>query len=336
MGTDSTGGSSEELTVGRRIEDRLDDLSAAHRAVALVAVVALLLALPQVINDYLVQVLFIIFLFILLGFGWNVLSGFTGYINFGYAGFVGLGAYLTVITVVDFGIPWYAALVIAAVVTGVVGTVISAPILRLDGAYFAIAMLSLATAGRLAMSSEYLSPITRGGSGISFFPALSYTQQYYLAVILAVGAGYLTYRLARSPRGLRLLAIREDELLASALGVKTTREKLLMMVVHAAIAGLAGGLLAFNLSYIDPATVFALRYTELPIVMVLFGTAGSVLGPVVGGITFIVVSEVLWASFPSLHQFFFGLAIMLVVMFMPRGLVERLKDMGYLPRRRSL
>ncbi|MFC6989745.1 branched-chain amino acid ABC transporter permease [Haloplanus sp. GCM10025708] len=170
-----------------------------HRLLGLVALVALLLALPQVLNDYHVQVLFIVFLFIVLGYGWNILSGFTGYINFGYAGFVGLGAYVTVISVVDFGIPWYAALVIAGISTAIIGTLISAPILRLDGAYFAIAMLSLATAGQLAMSSDYLTPITRGGSGISFFPALSYTEQYYLAVVLAVGVGYATYRLAKSP-----------------------------------------------------------------------------------------------------------------------------------------
>jgi branched-chain amino acid transport system permease protein len=332
----STPPTTDEANTGERIEDLLDSLSQIQRAAAAVGVVALLLALPQFVNDYYVQVLFTIALFVFLALGWNVFSGFTGYVNFGYAGFVGLGAYVTVLSVVDLGVPWYAALLFAMVATALFGTVITAPILRLDGAYFAIAMLALATAGRLAASSEYLSPYTRGGNGISFFPALSYGQQYYLAVGLAAVAVYLTYRLAKSPRGLRLLAIREDELLASALGIKTTREKLVVMAIHAGIAGIGGGLLAFNLSYIDPSTVFGIRYTELPIVMVLFGSPGSVLGPVLGGIAFIIISEVLWSSFPTLHQFFFGVSIMLVVMFLPRGIVERLKTAGYLPRRRSL
>jgi branched-chain amino acid transport system permease protein len=334
MGTIELPGESAGL--GDRIESTLDSLSAVHRAVALVAVTGLLMALPQLLNAYFVQVLFIVFLFITLGFGWNTLSGFTGYINFGYAGFVGLGAYVTVITIVDFGFPWFAALLVAGLVTAVFGTLISAPILRLNGAYFAIAMLSLATAGRLATTTEYLSPITRGGTGISFFPELSYVDQYYLAVVLAIAAGYFTYRLANSPFGLRLLAIREDELLASALGVKTTREKLIAMFAHALIAGVVGGVLAFNLSYIDPKTVFDIRYTELPIVMVLFGSPGTVIGPIIGGVAFIVVSELLWSSFPTLHQFFFGIAIMLVVIFLPRGVTERLKEKGLLPRRRSL
>lgn len=334
MGTIESSG--ESAGIGDRIEHTLDSLSAVHRAIALIAVTGLLFALPQFVNDYIVQVLFIIFLFITLGFGWNTLSGFTGYINFGYAGFVGLGAYVTVITIVDFGVPWFAALLLAGLATAVFGTVITAPILRLNGAYFAIAMLSLATAGRLAVSSQYLSPITRGGSGISFFPALSFADQYYLAVGLAIAAGYFTYRLANSPFGLRLLAIREDELLASALGIKATREKLIAMFIHALIAGIVGGVLAFNLSYIDPKTVFDIRYTELPIVMVLFGSTGTVLGPILGGIAFIIISELLWSSFPTLHQFFFGLAIMLVVIYLPRGVTERLKEMGLLPRRRSL
>ena len=326
----------ERGTVSEQIETTLDSLSVVHRAGAAGVLLAVLFVLPELVNSYILQVLFIIFLFITLGYGWNILSGFTGYINFGYAGFVGLGAYLTVITIVDFGIPWFAALALAGIVTGLVGTLISAPILRLDGAYFAIAMLSLATAGQLAVTSQYLSPVTRGGTGISFFPALSFTEQYYLIVVLTVAAAYLTYRLANSPFGLRLLAIREDELLASALGVKTTREKLIATFIHAVIAGIAGGMLAFNLSYIDPGTVFALRYTELPIIMVLFGSPGTVVGPILGGIMFILVSEVLWSTFPTLHQFFFGLAIMLVVIFLPRGVVERLKEKGLLPRRRSL
>lgn len=334
MGTAEPSG--ESVGIGDRIQHTLDSLSVVHRTVALVAVTGLLLTLPQFVNDYIVQVLFIIFLFITLAFGWNTLSGFTGYINFGYAGFVGLGAYVTVITIVDFGVPWFAALLLAGLTTAVFGTIISAPILRLNGAYFAIAMLSLATAGRLAVSSQYLSPITRGGSGISFFPALSFAEQYYLAVGLAIAAGYFTYRLANSPFGLRLLAIREDELLASALGVKATREKLIAMFIHALVAGIVGGVLAFNLSYIDPKTVFNIRYTELPIVMVLFGSSGTVVGPILGGVAFIIISELLWSSFPMLHQFFFGLAIMLVVIFLPRGVIERLKEKGLLPRRRSL
>lgn len=335
---DSAGGFGEAARGDRSavVRQWIQNRSRVQIGIALVAVLAGLFALPTMVSSYIVQVMFSIFLFVILGYGWNFLSGFTGYVNFGYAGFVGLGAYVTVISIVDFGVPWPAALFLAGVATALVGTAISAPILRLRGAYFAIAMLSLATAARLAVSSDYLTPITRGGTGISFLPKLGYTGQYHVAIILAVTCGYATYRLATSPRGLRLLAIREDETLAAALGVRTTKEKLIAMLIHAGIAGIGGGLLAFNLAYIDPNTVFSIRYTELPIIMVLFGSLGTVVGPLLGGLAFIVVSEVLWSTFPTLHLFFFGVAIMLVVIFMPDGLVERLKAKGYLPRWRSI
>lgn len=319
-----------------RVTRTLESLTRAQLWGGLLVVLAVVYAMPFFVEAYYVQVLFSVFLFMALALGWNLLSGFTGYVNFGYAGFVGFGAYLTVLSIVELGYPWYGGLAVAAVGTAVVGTAISAPILRLRGAYFAIAMLSLATAARLATTSQYLSPITGGGTGISFLPALGFTDQYYVAATVTVLLGYLTYRIATSPFGLRLLAIREDETLAAALGVKTTREKILAMALHAAVAGLVGGLLAFNLAYIDPPTVYGIKYTEFPIVMVLFGGLGTVVGPIVGALVFVLLFEFLWSSFPQGHLFFFGLTIIVVVLFVPEGVVEWLKSNGYLPRWRSI
>jgi branched-chain amino acid transport system permease protein len=271
-----------------------------------------------------------------LALGWNFLSGFTGYINFGYAAFVGIGAYLTVISITLLGLPWYGALALATLVTGIGGTLITVPILRLRGAYFAIAMLGLALGGKVAVGSNYLEPWTNGTHGIIFTAPVDYRGQYYLMLGVTLLLVYLTYRLATSPIGLRWLAIREDEVLASALGVKTMREKIKAMVIHTAVAGLIGGLLAFNISYIDPGTVFALKYTEMPIVMVLAGGLGTVVGPIVGAIVFVLVEEYLWATFPTLHLLFFGLAIMVVVLFIPNGLVGKLKEQDYIPMTRKL
>lgn len=319
-----------------RITRALESLSRVQLWSGILVIVVLVYVLPLFLEAYHVQVLFSVFLFMALALGWNFLSGFTGYVNFGYAGFVGFGAYATVLSIVEFGYPWYGGLFVAAVGTAIVGTVISAPILRLRGAYFAIAMLSLATAAQLAATTQYLSPITGGGTGISFLPTLGFTDQYYVAASVTVLLGYLTYRIATSPFGLRLLAIREDETLAAALGVKTTREKILVTALHAAVAGLVGGILAFNLAYIDPPTVFGLKYTEFPIVMVLFGGLGTVLGPIVGALVFVLLFEFLWSSLPQGHLFFFGLTIIVVVLFMPEGLVEWLKSNDYLPRWRSI
>ncbi|WP_280537560.1 branched-chain amino acid ABC transporter permease [Halopenitus sp. POP-27] len=306
-----------------------------YRGLFLGALVVLA-AIPHLAGSYITQVTFSIFMFTGLAYGWNFLSGFTGYINFGYAGFVGFGAYLTVLTIVDLGFPWPLALVTAMVVTAVVGTTLSIPMLRLRGAYFAIAMLAAATGARLFFSSSYMRPITRGGSGISFFPELDLTGQYYLIVTITLCLIYLTYRIANSPFGLRLLAIRDDETLAASLGVKTVREKIIGMAIHTAVAGLIGGVLAFNISYIDPTSVFNIQYTEFPIVMVLFGGLGTVFGPLLGGIIFVVLYELLWSAFPQAYQFFFGVAIIAIILFMPEGIIEYLKENDYLPRWRSI
>jgi branched-chain amino acid transport system permease protein len=326
----------ESVASRSRLYETLESASHTQFVGALAVILVVFLAVPFMLNSYLVQVLFTVFLFIGLAFGWNFMSGFTGYVDFGYAGFVGFGAYLTVITIVDFGFPWPLALLTAMVVTAVVGTGLSLPILRLRGAYFAIAMLAAATAAQLFVSSSYMRPITRGGSGISFFPELGLRGQYYLAMGVVLVLGYLTYRIANSPFGLRLLAIRDDETLAASLGVRTVREKVIAMLLHTAVAGLIGGILAFNLSYIDPTSVFNIQYTEFPIVMVLFGGLGTVLGPVIGGFIFVILYEILWSTFPQAYQFLFGIAIIGIVLFMPEGIIEYLKENDRIPRWRSI
>jgi len=104
------------------------------------------------------------------------------------------------------------------------------------------------------------------------------------------------------------------------------------MLLHTAVAGLIGGILAFNLSYIDPTSVFNIQYTEFPIVMVLFGGLGTVLGPVIGGFIFVILYEILWSTFPQAYQFLFGIArIIGIVLFMPEGIIEYLKENDRIP-----
>ncbi len=304
--------------------------------VGLVVVAGLGLAPVVAPSGYTTQYLFTIFFFTTLALGWNILSGFTGYINFGYAGFVGFGAYAAVLPMTHFGVPWYGGLIIAGVTTTIIGVAVSYPLLRLSGAYFAIAMLALATASGIAFGTQYLSPVTQGSTGISFFPEVSSLTLYYTITGLMIGTWLLTAWIATSPFGKRLMAIREDELLAASLGVNTFRDKMIAMALHSAVAGLCGAILAFNLSYIDPSTVFDLQYTEYPIIIVLFGGLGTVAGPVLGGIVIGILREFFWAQFPTFHLAILGALIVILVIFLPEGIVEKLKESGYIPRTRWL
>ncbi len=317
--------------------NRIETLPTGVKAVTLFVFVSVLVAVPHVSpSGYTTQYLFTIFFFTTLALGWNVLSGFTGYINFGYAGFVGFGAYAAVLPITNFGVPWYVGLVIAGLSTALLGVVLGYPILRLSGAYFAIAMLALATAAGIGFSTEYLRPVTEGATGISFFPGIAPIEQYYVITGLMIATGLLTLWIATSPFGKRLLAIREDELLAESLGVDTHRNKLAAMALHCGIAGLCGAMLAFNLSYIDPSTVFNIQYTEYPIIMVLFGGLGTVTGPIVGGIVVGILRESLWAQFPRMHLAMLGGLIVVLVLFLPEGVVQKLKQKEYIPRNRWL
>ena len=137
-------------------------------------------------------------------------------------------------------------------------------------------------------------------------------------VLLAMGA---TWAVERSAFGLRLQAIREDELAADAMGVETTRVKLAAFMLSSVFPAVAGGLYAWRLSYIDPASAFPGNYEIQTILMTIFGGAGTIMGPLLGGIALSVMGEVIWARFAELHLLLTGSLIILVLLFMPEGMV---------------
>lgn len=301
---------------------------------AVVVSLAAILALPRVGGDYELQLLLSVFLFVTLALGFNFFSGFTGYVNFGYAGFVGLGAYLTAISIWHFDVAWAVGLLLGVLFTALFGAVVGLPMIRVSGAYFAISALALYVGLRALVSVDLLSEYTRGAAGIPFRTEASLVDQYYVGALGMFLMIYLTYRVATSSFGLRLLAIREDEMLAEALGVRTSRENMIAFVVHCAVAGFVGGLIALNLSFIDPASAFNIKYVENPMVMVLLGSLGTVVGPIVGATVFTLLQEVLWVAAPGIYRGILGVSVILIVLLMPEGLIDQLKEWGYLPRRR--
>ena len=157
-----------------------------------------------------------------------------------------------------------------------------------------------------------------------------------MVLLILLFAFYLTYKTLTSPFGLRLLAIRDDEILASSLGVNTDREKLKSMAVHAGLAGLLGGTLALNFSYIEPNNIFVLRYTELPIIVALIGGMGTLIGQVLGALLYTITNEFFWTRFPNIYKIFLGAVVIVIVVVMPEGIIEYMKEKGYLPRHRWL
>jgi branched-chain amino acid transport system permease protein len=298
------------------------------KAVAGLVIVAAAL-IPFVTASYGLSFTVQLLTFVILAYAWNVISGYTGYTSFGHTSFFGIGAYTATLLTLKTGLPWPAAALAAAVVALLVALPLGMVMLRLRGSFFAIGMFGLARVFE-AIAFGW-SDLTQGGTGLYLPPAYDLRPVYYALLVVAIGMVALTYRLDNSRFGLQLLAIREDEDAAEALGVKTTRLKVAAFVLSAIAPGACGGLYAVYLSFIDPPTAFSPATELTTIAMVLFGGMGTVLGPLLGAVVLSVLYEVLWARFPQIYLGAVGVAIAAVILLMPRGVMTLVTRRGWLP-----
>ena len=294
------------------------------------------LLLPHFTTAYVVTLFLIMFVYIGYATAWNLMSGLTGYVNFGFALFVGIGSYTSVLLIEDLKVWWPAAWFLGGVSSAIVATILGSFMLRLRGSYFAIGMLALLLGIKLLFTSKYLAPITRGGYGFPFIEPLSLNMMYYTLCFLAIGNIFISYKVITSTFGARLIAIREDEEGAGSIGINATKNKLLAFALSGFLAGLiASGHIAFQ-NYIEPESAFSGQWTIVPIVMVLLGGPGSVWGPVIGAVILTFVEEFLWSHFTQAYMMIYGMIMILLVMLMPGGIIEWLKSRGTLPKIRAI
>lgn len=288
------------------------------------------LTLPLWGENYLISLFFFVFMYITLASSWNIISGFTGYVSFGHVAFWGAGSYGAAIVIINFGWHWLLASLFGGLVAVVLAFIIGYPCLKLKGPYFVIAMLGLNEIVRVFV--VLWESVTLGGEGINLPPVLSIVPTYVAMGVLAAATVGTTYLIANSKFGLRLLAIREDETGAEVMGINTTFYKLAAFVLSAFFAGVGGGVYAWYLSYIEPESSFALLVTIEMIIMAMFGGRATVLGPVIGATFLYLASEMVWARFPSAHMAVYGLLIIVVVIYMPNGVMGMLRQRGWVSR----
>lgn len=311
------------------------------RAVPLLGAVALSLgaviavAAPSLFGAGGVALAYIVLYYLSLTVAWNLFSGFSGYINFGFVVSIGIGMYVCSVAIVDHQIAWPVAYFMGGLGAALFAAVIGIPVLRTRGAYFSIAMLAVAEGVRVLAGTEYLEPWTRGGKGLPLMGGtLEY--KYYSMLLLTAAVLTLSWLIARSRFGLALLSVREDETAAQGLGVNTTRVKFIGFVLSAFFAGAAGGIHATFLHYIDPSSAFDIRYTTMPIIFAIFGGMGTVVGPVVGAVILEIVADLTWLHLGKLNMTIFGLILIVLILWLPEGVVVRLKETGVLRKTRSL
>ena len=308
------------------------------RVALAVGAVAALTAPYWVANPYHLHVLIMAGIFSILALSLNLLLGYTGQLSLGHAAFFGIGAYASALLTLRLEWSFWLGVCAAALAAGIAGWAIGRLALKLRGAYFVLVTISFA--GVISLVSINWMDLTNGPLGLPGVPppelgpwTLRTKSAYWYLVLAAAALAYLVcQRLVRSRIGRALVALRENEPLAESVGIDSTRYLVLAAVVSAAMAGVAGSLYAHYTRFVSP-EVFLFSYTVTMVIMVIAGGQGTLAGPVVGAVLFTALPEALREAVSWQWQMLaYGVVLVLLVFFLPRGIVPAIVARAARPR----
>jgi branched-chain amino acid transport system permease protein len=278
-------------------------------------------ALPLVVplTTYQHNLLSLVFMSVAAALAWNWLGGYVGQVSFGHAAMFGVGGFVAARLILTFGLPFTAAWLVGGLVAGAFALAWGHPTLRLRGPYFSIATIGVGEAARLVLT--YWEAFTGGSSGISLpiEPGLKYTLYWYGLYLMAIVVA-ISYAIRRSRLGLGLLAIKADVEAAADVGVAPTFYQDLILFMSGGVMGVAGGFYASYLSFIVPADMLGFDRSISFVLMAVIGGIGTVAGPMLGAAVFVVVQQLLLASYSQLYLGLFGGIVILIILFEPLGL----------------
>lgn len=293
---------------------------------AAVVIVAALLA-PRFLSPFWIRILTGTFMWVALAQSWNVIGGYTGYLNFGHGAFFGVGAYATAILMMHYGVEAIAAWIVSGFISAALAFVVGIPTLRLKGAYFAIATWAFA---EMIKQLSRILKITGGAYGMRLPPLLDERFFYYaMLAALALTMGVIYFTVERAMFGYQLRAIRENEQAAETLGIATTAAKLKAFTLSGFFPGLIGGIYAYWITYIHPESVLQALISDRMVIMVLLGGIGTFLGPIIGGTVLYLVERIIWVVWGETVAYIviIGVVICLVVLYMPNGIMGVVQDL---------
>jgi len=296
-------------------------------------------------NPYFLHVIIVAGIFIIAAMSLNLLLGYAGQLSLGHVAFFGIGAYASALTSLGFKVtifpqwvltveanPVWLAMLMGMVAAGLCGWFIGRIAFKVRGAYFVIVSISFAEVVRLIAVNWV--ELTQGPMALNNIPPLALgdlvfwkkPENYWLVLAVAVVAYILVRRLVHSRAGRAMVALAENEPLATSVGIDVTRYLVLATVVSAAMAGAAGALYAHYVRIVDP-DVFLFIYTVTMVIMVVTGGKGTLAGPIVGGLIFGLLPEGLraLAFAPETQWIVYGVLMVLVVYFLPQGIVPALR-----------
>lgn len=281
--------------------------------------IASLVALPMMIqSSHTINLMVYLLLFISLASSWNILGGFCGQTNLGHAAFFGIGALVTR-TLWLGGWHIFPSLLVGGIIAVAFALLVGIPAFRLRGVYFKIGMLALAQILYITVGNTL--PM------ISSLPAqdlatYQLTPRYYLALGLALLTIGTAYVLVNSRVGLGIMAVREEEDAAESLGVSALKHKLIALSISTFFAGLTGGVFAFYHVGYYPHLPFSPEWTFDALMMTYIGGVGTIVGPIIGAVFFVLLRELLALNLGEFHVIVFGALFILTVLFLPGGLLS--------------
>jgi len=287
-------------------------------------VLALLAALPlSGLSTYILHLIILVIMWSVVGMAWNLLAGFCGQVSFGHAAFYGVGAYTAGILFYKLKISAWWGLPLSIVVVAIFSFLLGFIVLRLRGPFFALATLAMGEVMRI--TSENLDWLTGGNLGITLQRTwVDKTYYYYIILAIAAVTFVVVKYLMRSKLGYYFVAIREDQDAAESLGINTTLYKTIALCISGALTGVAGAFYTNYMGYIEPSVVFNLHDISIVTIMiVMVGGVATYFGPFVGAVIMVLLAEVV-RSIPYLgaaHLTFFGILLILIIIFLPNGIV---------------
>ena len=294
----------------------------------LFALMALAALMPLVVRDqYVLHIAIMVLFYAVLASSLNLVVGYVGEFSLGHTAFLGTGAYAAAILSTQYGWPMWATVPMAGLLAAVVGVVIGGITLRLQGPFFVIVTLSFAEVLRL-VADNWIG-LTNGPMGIAGVPQPALlgdagnlgAKQFYYAVawVLLAVTLYLSFRFVHSNAGRAAVAVRENRYVAQSIGIRPLSYSMLALVLGALLSGMAGGFYAHYISFVGP-EVFRFAFMVSMIIMVLIGGKGTLVGPLIGALLVTFLEEYLREA-KELRLSIFGLAVIAIVLFLPRGLM---------------
>ncbi|WP_041082464.1 branched-chain amino acid ABC transporter permease [Thermotoga profunda] len=297
-----------------------------RKVLLIIGILVFVTFLPMFADMYLIHVASSIMLFMCLALSWDMMLR-TGQLSFGTAGFFGLGAYAAVIAVDDFAITPIMSIFIGAIFAAIVALGVGIAVLKLREMYFAITTLALSSV--FLVLARNLSDLTGGAAGKVLFNAIfdgDPKKTYWLIMVFTLLVIGISEIFQRTRIRYAISSIRNDELVAKSSGINIFKYLLIVFIITSAIQGAAGAIYAQQYAFVEPESTFSANFLLLPIAMALVGGIHSTLGPIVGAIILGFASEYLKLLMPYGHLIIYGIIIILVIIFLRKGVYGTIVD----------